>query len=128
MRTLKIAVLPALMIATLACGYGSKTYPPVAGLSPAITQLSPNNAAAGSSFTLTVNGSKFASNAAVYWGTTAQTTRYVSAGQLTVSIPGTLIPSAGTVQVTVTNPATPGSPGYPGTSAETSNAMTFTVK
>jgi len=129
MKTLKTAVVPALVIVSLACGYGSKTYPPVAGTVPAITQLSPTNGAAGAGFILTVNGSNFATAATINWNGTAQTTTYVTGGQLTTNIPATLVAAAGTAQVTVTNPATPGTGMYGsgGTLAETSNAMAFTI-
>jgi hypothetical protein len=130
--TVKTSVLVTLLAFTLACGYGSKNYPPVAGTVPAITELSPDSATAGgAAFTLTVNGSSFASKAVVNWNGAAQTanTTYVSANQLTVAVPASAIATAGTVAVTVTNPATPGTGQYGsgGTMAETSPPVNFTI-
>lgn len=129
---LKTTSLAALIGLTLACGYGSKNYAPVAGTMPAISQLNPDNATAGgNSFTMTVNGSNFASKAVVNWNGTAQTssTTFVSGNQLTVAIPSGMIAASGTVQITVTNPGTPGTGMYGsgGTLAETSAPMTFTI-
>lgn len=81
--------------------------------------------------TLTVDGSKFGSNAVVKWNGTAQTTMFVTANQLVATIPGTAIATPGTVPVTVTNPGTPASGGpygNGGTVAETSPAVNFTVQ
>jgi hypothetical protein len=130
--TLHTTFLAALLALTLACGYSSKTTPPVAGTVPAIAQLTPDSATAGgAAFTLTVNGSNFSTKAVVNWNGTAQTatTTYVSASQLTVAVPASAITTAGTVQVTVTNPGTPGTGiyGSGGTLPETSTAMDFTV-
>ena len=121
--------LAALIALTLACGYSSKTTPPVAGAVPAITQLSPDSATAGgTAFMLTVNGSNFGTKAAVNWNGVAQTTTYVSGGQLTVAVPASLIAASGNVSVTVTNPGTQGNGMYGGgTLPETSTAMTFTI-
>lgn len=129
---LKTTSLAALIALTLACGYGSKNYAPVAGTMPAIAQLNPDNATAGgNSFTLTVNGSNFGTKAVVNWNGTAQTssTTFVSGNQLTVAIPSGMIAASGTVQITVTNPGTPGTGMYGsgGTLAETSAPMTFTI-
>ncbi|HEV2468081.1 MAG TPA: hypothetical protein VGS78_02725 [Candidatus Sulfotelmatobacter sp.] len=132
LNILKTSSLAALIVLTLACGYGSKNYPPVAGTMPAISQLNPDNATAGGNgFTMTVNGSNFAAKAVVNWNGTAQTsgTAYVSGNQLTVAIPSGMIATSGTVQITVTNPGTPGTGMYGsgGTLAETSAPVTFTI-
>jgi hypothetical protein len=129
MKTVYTLLLASLISLTLACGY-SKNYSSTAGTMPAISQLNPDNATAGGeAFTLTVSGSNFASKAVVNWNGTAQATTYVSGGELTVEVPATLIANSGTVQVTVTNPATSGSGVYGsgGTLAETSTAMNFTI-
>jgi hypothetical protein len=95
-------------------------------------ELAPNNAKAGSTgFTLTVNGSSFASGAVVNWNGTHQMTTFVTTNQLTAAIPASAIATPGTVPVTVTNPATPGMGGIygmGGTAAETSSPMNFTVE
>jgi hypothetical protein len=127
--TLKTTLLVTLIASTLACGYSSKMTPPAAGNVPAIAQLAPASMKAGSAaFTLTVNGSKFNTNAVVNWSGTAQTTTYVSGNQLSAAIPASAITAAGTVSVTVTNPGTAGTGMYgSGTMAETSNSMSFTI-
>jgi hypothetical protein len=131
MNSVKIALLTTLLALTLACGYSSKTTPPSAGTVPAITQLNPDGATAGgAAFMLTVNGSNFGTKAVVNWNGTAQTaTTYVSGSQLTLAIPASLIMNSGTVQITVTNPGTPGTGiyGSGGTTAETSSPMNFTI-
>jgi IPT/TIG domain len=130
-QTLRATLLVTLTALTLACGYSSKATPPVAGSVPAIAALNPSSAAAGSpAFTLTVNGTNFSSTAMVNWNGAAQTTTFVSANQLTMTVPAAAIANSGTVAVTVTNPGTPGTGMYGsgGTLAETSSAMDFTVK
>ena len=78
---------------------------------------------------LTVNGSKFNTNAVVNWSGAAQATTYVNGSQLTAAIPASAIATAATVQITVTNPGTSGTGMYGsgGTLPETSNSMTFTI-
>ncbi len=130
MKTLQILLLTGLAAFALACGYSSKPYTsPTPGNVPAIAQLSPNAATAGSSaFMLTINGSSFSSTAQVKFGGTAMTTTYVSGNQLVASIPATAVATADTVQVTVTNPGTPGGLYGGGTQSETSAVMDFTVE
>ena len=82
-----------------------------------LTTLSPSSAAAGApAFTLTVNGTGFASGAIVHWNGSPKTTTFVSSTQLTAAIPASDIGAAGTSQVTVVNPG-----------AGASNALTFTI-
>jgi hypothetical protein len=72
--------------------------------SPAITTLSPTSATAGAAdFTLTINGANFTADATVNWGATALTTTCVSATKLTAAVPASLIATAGTASITVTN-------------------------
>lgn len=69
---------------------------------PAITSLSPTSTTVGSgAFTLTVNGTGFASGATVYWNTTALSTTFKSGTQLTASVPASLTTSAGTASISV---------------------------
>jgi len=128
---IKTAVLALGVALTLACGYSSKPAPATVGSVPAISQLSPAAATAGSAaFTLTINGSNFNSNAVVNWNGSAMTgTTYVSGKQLMLAVPASSISASGTVQVTVTNPAVAGTGLYGGggTMAETSAPMTFTI-
>jgi IPT/TIG domain-containing protein len=128
MKTVQIAALAGLLAIGLACGYSNHTtMPPQPGTMPAIAQLVPTNANAGTAFTLTVNGSNFASGAGVNFNGAAQTTMHVSASQLTVTIPGTADTNSGTVPVTVTNPGTAGGQYGGGTLPETSAPMSFTI-
>ncbi len=91
----------------------------VANPLPAISSLSPAfTNAGGAAFTLTVNGSGFIAGSTVYWGTSALTTTYVSATQLTAQVPATDIAAAGTNTITVQSPAPGGG---------TSNAWQFEV-
>ena len=129
---MKIISLLLLTVLCFGCGYGSpKQSSPQPGVVPTITELSPDNATAGGpAFTLTVNGSSFNNSAVVNWNGTAQTTTFVTGKQLTVAIPASAIATAGTANVSVTNPGTPGTGGpygNPGTKSETSNVMSFTI-
>lgn len=85
---------------------------------PGITSLSPSSVTAGASaFTLTVNGSNFATDAVVKWNGTNLTTTFVSSTQLTAAVPAPNVASAGTATVTVTNV----------TDATDSNTVVFTI-
>ncbi len=80
--------------------------------------LSPASCVVGTGpFTLTVNGSSFVTSSSVQWNGTALATTYVSATQLTATVPASDCTTAGTATVTVFN-ATPG--------GGTSNGQTFT--
>jgi hypothetical protein len=131
MKNLRIALLTALPAVTLGCGYTSKpTTPSTPGTVPTISQLAPSNRShGGAAFVLTVNGSHFSSAAVINFDSTAETTTYVSASQLMTTIPASAIATAGTVPVTVTNPATAGMGAYGsgGTLAEISSPMNFTI-
>jgi YVTN family beta-propeller protein len=86
---------------------------------PVVTSLAPTFATAGdATFTLTVNGSGFVSNSVVNWNGVALTTTFVSATQLTASVPASDVVNSGTASVTVFNPALGGG---------TSGALTFTI-
>jgi hypothetical protein len=131
-NTVKATFMITLIAFALACGYSAKMTAPVAGTVPAISQLNPASVTAGDAgFTLTVNGTNFGTKAVVNWNGVAQTanTTYVSANQLTVAVPAAAIANSGTVMVTVTNPATPGTGiyGTGATLAETSTSMDFTI-
>jgi hypothetical protein len=86
---------------------------------PVTTSISPSSAVAGGgSFTLTVNGTNFVSTSVVRWNGSDRATTFVSATQLTATVPASDIAVAGTAQVTVFNPAPGGG---------TSNSQTFTI-
>jgi IPT/TIG domain len=117
-----------LTLLSFGCGYGTqKSTPATPGVVPTISGLAPNSAAAGTGFTLTVNGSNFASNSTINFNASAQTTRFVTANQLTADIPAAMVASPGAVTVTVTNPGTPGGMYGGGTQSETSSGTPFTV-
>jgi hypothetical protein len=79
----------------------------------------------GAAFTLTVNGSGFASGAAVYWHGTARMTTFVSSSQLTAAITATDIATAQTVPVFVKNPG--GTGIYMNQGGQSSASVSFTV-
>ena len=73
---------------------------------PVLVSLLPAFTSAGAAaFTLTVNGSGFISGSTVYWGSTAITTQFVSASQLTAQVQASQISSAGITAITVETPA-----------------------
>lgn len=81
--------------------------------------LVPNNAVVGGpAFTLTVNGSNFVSGSTVLWNGSARSTTFVNSGQVTAAISASDIATAGTVNVSVFNPAPGGG---------TSNTLPFAV-
>src|SRR5215469_7830395 len=102
MKLLTILMLSAIAVG---CGYGShSTTPPMAGTTPTISSLVPNNANHGSAaFTLMVNGANFGNKAVVNFNGAAMTTSWMSAGVVTAQIPSSAIMNAGVVPVTVTN-------------------------
>ena len=131
MKTVSAISIFLLIALTLACGYSKKAAaPPTAGNVPAISQLNPDAATSGGpSFVMTVNGSSFSGKAVVNWNGTALTSTTINGKQMTASVPASMIASPATVQITVTNPGTPGTGLYGGggTLAETSAPMSFTV-
>jgi hypothetical protein len=128
MKRLSIASVVVLTALAVACGYSHSTTPATNGTMPAIQTLNPNSEThGGAAFMLTVNGSNFNGNAAINWNGAAQTTTFVTGGQLTAAIPASAIQSAGTVQITVTNPGTAGGIYGGGTLAATSSPVTFTI-
>lgn len=72
---------------------------------PRLTSISPEFVQAGSaSFTLTVNGSGFASNSTVQLNSTPLVTTFVSANQLTAAVPASDVAGLGWAWISVTNP------------------------
>jgi hypothetical protein len=130
MKIAKSAFLAGLLAAGLACGYSKPaTTPPAAGTTPTISDLAPASIThGGPAFTLTVNGTNFGGSAKIYWNGTSESTTTVAPGtQLMTTIPAADIATAGMATVTVTNPGVAGGQYGGGTSAETSNSMTFTI-
>lgn len=87
---------------------------------PTLTALSPNSRGVGQgAFTLSLTGTGFTQASQVRWAGSARPTTFVSPTQLTAAIAAADVAAAGTVAVTVFNPAPGG-----GTSA----ALNFTVQ
>src|ERR1700751_5852814 len=86
---------------------------------PNISSITPSSSTAGgASFPLTVNGTGFVAGATVNFGSNpAITPSSVTSTQIVATIPAADIATAGTVNVTVTNPAGGG----------TSGALSFTI-
>lgn len=85
---------------------------------PVLSALSPTSAVAGSAaFSITLTGSNFAPNAVVYWNLSIPlTTTFLSATQLSASVPVNLIASPGVALIQVRN-----------SDGGQSNPLTFTV-
>lgn len=126
---MKLLLTVLLAAMGVGCGYGSKTVtPPAPGTAPVISGLVPNSAnSGGPAFVLEVDGSKFAAQATVNFGASSISPTFINSGKLQAMIPASMITTAGTVQVTVTNPGTPGGIYGGGTQPATSVAMDFTV-
>ncbi len=87
--------------------------------SPTLSSISPASKLAGSAaFTLTAVGTSFNSQSVIQWNGGSLTTTFVSATQLTASVPAALVATAGSPTVRVQNPAPGGG---------TSQSLTFTV-
>ena len=109
---LTVAV-PASLIAS--AGTPSITVSTTGGVSPAatftinppaptITSLNPSIVlAGGAAYTLTITGTNFTTTSTVLWGSTPLTATYISAAQLTVSVPASLIANSGRAGVKVSN-------------------------
>ena len=122
-------ILHSLLLAVgLGSGYSHHNTTASAGTMPTIQQLNPSSMAAGSpAFQLEIDGTNFAANASVSFGTTTISPTSAVASKIEVMIPATAIMNKGQVSVTVTNPGTPGGAYGGGTSPATSAAVTFTV-
>jgi hypothetical protein len=104
MKHVQRVFLFALLVASVACGYGSN-YNSMASTSsnaPTLAELSPNDAGAGgAAFVMTVNGTNFSTGAVVYFNGTPEATTYVSANQLMANIPAAAITTSGMLPVYV---------------------------
>jgi hypothetical protein len=130
---MRIILLLFLTLAAFGCGYTRPNQMTQPGIVPVVAAMMPaSQLHGGSNFTLTVTGSNFNGNSVVNWNATPQAnTTHPMANTLSVMIPAADIATAGTAQVSVTNPgsSTPGGPygGGSNTPSETSNNMTFTI-
>lgn len=118
---ISLSLFLASLFLLVGCGGGAGTSssepPPDA---PTLTAIAPSSTTAGASaITLSVYGSNFENGAAVQWNGTALTnSSWVSATEMTATIPASDLVSVGSAQVTVVNQ----SPG-----GGTSSARTFTI-
>jgi hypothetical protein len=86
---------------------------------PTLTELAPVSASAGGvAFTLKVTGTQFLSSSVVLWNGSLLPTTYVSSTSLTAAVTAGQIASAGTINISVQNPAPGGG---------VSSAVNFTV-
>jgi hypothetical protein len=84
---------------------------PVPFLNPT---LSPTSVAPGAaSFTLTVTGNQFVSGATVEWNGSPLTTTFVSAFELTATVPAASVANPGTATISVLNPTPAGGTSAP---------------
>jgi hypothetical protein len=123
MRPACASIVVLMIVLLAACGGGGGSsgggQPPPEQDTPTLSSISPSTVVAGSSaVTLTLNGSNFESDASVNWNGTPLSSSWVSASQMTATIPTTDIASVGSATVTVVNPPLAG-----GTSAP----QTFTI-
>jgi len=103
-----LAMLAAVLLSavlTTACGYKSN-YNMGMGTTatggPMVEALMPEMATAGSGqFTLTINGSGFATDAVVFFNSTQVATMYVTGNQLMAAIPASSVAMEGMVSVYV---------------------------
>lgn len=76
----------------------------VSVVTPEIISINPDSKIANSgAFTLTVDGKGFTTASKVYWNGSLRTTTYISATQISASIPATDLPAPGIVPITVRN-------------------------
>ena len=96
----------------------------LAVIPPAVNSITPTSTQAGqsSNLSMTVTGSNFLTSSVVTWNgsTSGVTTMYVSATQLTATISSSLLTSAGTAMVGVSNVSA-------GVSAPATQTQTFTI-
>ena len=77
--------------------------PPPAVVAPVLSSLSPTSVEQGAAATLTLAGTGFVAGARAYLGDTELATTFVSATELTATVPDTLTGTAGAFEVTVRN-------------------------
>jgi hypothetical protein len=116
-------MLPGVLLASLLAGCGSGAGTGSSGPppdTPGLTAIAPSTTVAGttSAITLSLYGTNFENGATAQWNGTALLSSWVSASEMTATIPASDIASIGSAQVTVINP----NPGG-GTSA----AQIFTI-
>ncbi len=101
------AFASALLSLLAACGGGSSAPAPAAppAAAASLTAIAPASVVAGSgAFTLTVDGSGFATGAVVSLGGSALATTLVGPTSVTAAVPATAVTASGSLAVTVANP------------------------
>jgi len=97
--------LLSLLLILTGCGVEQQKSPnsgPPVVLTPLISAVIPNSAPAGSAgFTLTVNGSNFGTDAAVYWNNSQKKSQFVSGNQVTAQIQASDLQQSGEIPVYV---------------------------
>src|SRR5579871_3812474 len=123
-RAIWLAVLGICAIAAAGCGGGSASGSgsdsgSSSNPAPILGSINPSSAVAGSAaVTISASGSGFVSGSTIDWNGSALPSTFVSASQLSPSLPASDLAAAGTAKVTVASPAPGG-----GMSA----ALTFTI-
>lgn len=116
-RVITALVAVAVSAGMAGCGSGSGVPPTPIVATPTVATISPNSATMGGpAFTLTLNGSNFATGAEATFNGSAVPSEVVTATQVIAIIPASAIVTAGTFQVTASNP-----------SSSASNSVMFTV-
>jgi hypothetical protein len=122
-----VLILPVVLLAAFqaCCGGGAGSSDNGGGGggtpqdTPTLASVAPSSATAGEpAVTLTLYGSNFENGATAQWNGTALSSSWVSATELTATLPASDIASVGTARVSVANPG-------PGSGA--SAAQTFTI-
>lgn len=116
---MRLTFVLLLTVVALGCGYGTmhNYNNTMTGTAVQMSQIVPSSQTAGAAgFMLTVNGSGFASNAVVYWNSTALSTTFLSGKQLVAGVPASDVAMPSMAQV------------YVNSNGMASNRMTFTVK
>jgi hypothetical protein len=123
---MKTICLFLLVLMSMGCGYSSSGSGTVAAGAPSISSLSPNTTTmGGAAFTLTVNGSGFASGAVVYFHGNSRSTTFVSSTKVSADITAADIATAQTVPVYVKNPG--GTGIYMNQGGQSSASVDFTI-
>jgi hypothetical protein len=102
---LRAILVLALNLLAVGCDRVALVDPPASGM-PAISAVSPVRATVGEAgFTLTVDGANFTQGSTVLWNNQALATTFVTTTELSAEAAASNLGTAGTVTVTVRNPA-----------------------
>lgn len=93
---------------------------PITSPVPTLTALTPVSVATGVAATVTLAGTGFTANSSALWNGSARTTTYVSSTSLRIALTTTDLGTAGTGQITISNPT----PGGGTSAAQTLNIVT----